>query len=90
MISVEKVFKQNQCAKVDCSSDDAENDCQPIWWGDEDLWYFHGVGWLVGWLCQRRLTGINLRHDLTPVDIYFAEKRNDFEIPYSTRLAEQK
>ena len=43
-----------------------------------------------GWLCQQRLTGINLRHDLIPVDIYFEEKRNDFEISYSTRLAEQK
>jgi len=27
MVSVENVFKQDQCAKVDCSSDDAENDC---------------------------------------------------------------
>ena len=44
----------------------------------------------LGWLRQQRLTGINLGHDLAPVDIYFAEKRNDFEIPYSLRLAEQK
>jgi len=42
MVSVEKVFKQDQCAKVSCGSDDAENDCQPIWWRDEDLREFHG------------------------------------------------
>jgi len=48
-----------------------------------------GVGWSVG-VRQQRLTEINLGCDLTPVDIYFAEKRNNFQIPYSTRLAEQK
>jgi len=84
MVSVEEVFKHDQCAEVSCSSDDAENDCQPVWRRDEDLWYFHDV-----W-CQQRLTGINLRHDLVPVDIYFAEKRNHFKILYFTRLAEQK
>jgi len=44
MISVEKVFKQNQCAKVSGCSNDAENDCQPVWRRDEDLWYFHDDG----------------------------------------------
>ena len=47
MVSVQKVFKHDQRAKVSCGSDDAENDCQPIWWRDEDLWYFHGDVWFV-------------------------------------------
>jgi hypothetical protein len=29
---------------------------------------------MVGWLCQQRLTGINLRDHPASVDIYFAEK----------------
>ena len=31
MVLVEEVFKHNQCAKISCSSDDAENYCQPVW-----------------------------------------------------------
>jgi hypothetical protein len=84
MISVQKVFKQDQCAKVCGGSDDAKNDCQPIGWRDEDLWYFHSV-----W-CQRRLTGINLWHHLVGVHIILQKKERFTRIPYSTKLAEQE
>ena len=48
MVSVDKVFKHNQCAKINCGSDDAEDDCQPVWWVDDDLWNFHNYVWLGG------------------------------------------